>query len=327
VTLQRQRVGGTAPALAALLLAGSARHRPPASPPPELASGPALHLGPERTAISYDEPQAADKRALLERINRDRAAAGAAPVRYEPRAALAGDRFCVDAALAGSWGHWDTQGRPPYLRWGLAGGMDFESENVAAYSVSSGRLDRPLRDLMMEAHETMMAERPPLDGHRRTILDPMFTHVGIGVAAAAGEFRMTEEFTRVVFDWMEVPAGPVPAGQWARFRGETLPEWEVGEVEIRFEPPPRRMSLAELRKAGSYRMPPVVRTLHPREESGLFKPKGSAEFEAKGRRVSLAFPVERRGHYYVVCYVRRRGGGSGPMGPGTAALVTCSGAP
>jgi hypothetical protein len=160
-------------------------------------------------------------------------------VLYEPRAALAGDRFCLDAALAGSWGHWDTRGRAPYLRWALAGGADFQAENVAGYSVSSGRTDRPLGALMLDAHEAMMAERPPRDGHRRTILDPSFAHVGIGVAAVAGEFRMTEEFTRVTFEWIEVPTDAVPPSRGARFAGQTLPEWEVGEIEIRFEPPPR----------------------------------------------------------------------------------------
>ena len=31
----------------------------------------------------------------------------------------------------------------------------------------------------------MMAEKPPDDGHRRAILDPLWTHVGIGVALRA----------------------------------------------------------------------------------------------------------------------------------------------
>ena len=44
----------------------------------------------------------------------------------------------------------------------------------------------------------MMAEKPPDDGHRQAILDPLWTHVGIGVALEGGEFRMTEEFTRHV---------------------------------------------------------------------------------------------------------------------------------
>jgi cysteine-rich secretory family protein len=293
-----------------------------------VALGPAhavVRRGPERTRIDYDDALAADKRALLERINRDRAAAGVPPVRYEPRAALVGDRFCFDAARAGSWGHWDVEGRAPYLRWALAGGVDYESENVAAYTVSSGRIDRPLRDLLFESHDTMMAERPPHDGHRRTILDPLFTHVGIGMAAAGGEFRMTEEFTRVAFEWIELPAGPLRPGDRARFAGLPLPGWEVDLVEIRFEPPPHALSVAELRRRGSYRLPPVVQTLRPRlPEGGRYETGDRGQFPVEQGRVEIAFPVEQRGHYFVVCYLRTKGGGREAMSPGTIALVTAS---
>ena len=132
----------------------------------------------------------------------------------------------------------------------------------------------------------MMAERPPRDGHRRTILDPLFTHVGIGLAAVGGELRMTEEFTRVAFEWMELPAVPLRKGDWARFAGRTLPDWEVGLVEIRFEPPPHPLSLSELRRRGSYRLPPVVRTLRPRlPESGRYDTGGRGDFvEKDGQR-------------------------------------------
>ena len=281
-----------------------------------------VRLGLERTAIEYEEPQAAEKRALLERINRDRRAAGVAPLAYEPRAALAGDRFCLDAALDGSWGHWDTAGRAPYLRWGLAGGVDYHSENVAGYSISSGRIDRPLGALLLQAHEAMMAERPPQDGHRRTILDPLFTHVGIGLAASGGEFRMSQEFTRVVLTWVEVPAHPLRRGEEARFAGEVPPDWEIGLVEIRFEPPPRPVTLLDLRRRGSYRLPGVVRSMRPRlPEGGFYDSGGRGEFAEEGGRFSLSFPLDEEGYYFVVSYVRPRGSTLEIMGPATAALV------
>ncbi len=309
--------------LALLLLAAGCRPPSPEVPGP---AGPLVHLGPERTAIAYDDPHAEDKRVLLERINRDRAAAGVPLVRDEPRAALVGDAFCLEAALSGSWGHWDVRGQAPYLRWGRAGGVDFHAENVAAYSSSSGRVDRPLREVLLEAHEAMMAERPPRDGHRRTILDPLFTHVGIGLAVVGGEVRMSQEFTRVAFEWIELPARPLRKGDWARFAGRTLPDWEVGLVEIRFEPPPRPLSLSELRRRGSYRLPPVVRSLRPRlPAGGLYDTGGRGEFVEKDGRIALAFPVEERGHYFVVCYLRRRAGGREAMSPGTTALVTSEG--
>lgn len=309
----------------ALFFAVAAGCRPPAPEAPRPA-GPLVRLGPERTAIDYEGARAEDKRALLERINRDRAEAGVPALSDEPRASLVGDAFCLDSALSGSWGHWDVRGRAPYLRWGLAGGVDYHAENVASYSSSSGRIDRPLREVLLEAHESMMAERPPQDGHRRTILDPLFTHVGIGLAAVGGELRMTEEFTRVALEWIELPAAPLRKGDWARFAGRTLPDWEVGLVEIRFEPPPHPLSLSELRRRGSYRLPPVVRTLRPRlPAGGQYDTGGRGDFVEKDGRFALAFPLDERGHYFVVCYLRRRGGGPEAMSPGTTALVTSEG--
>jgi hypothetical protein len=177
---------------------------------------------------------------------------------------------------------------------------------VAAYSSSSGRIDRPLRETLLEAHASMMAERPPQDGHRRTILDPLLTHVGIGLATVGGELRLTEEFTRVALEWVELPAGALRRGDWARFAGQTLPDWEVGLVEIRFEPPPHALSLSEVRRRGSYRLPPVVRTLRPLRHGRAWRIRGEgrplrARLPDRGARALLRrlLPSPER---------RRRGG-------------------
>ena len=58
-----------------------------------------VRVGPERLAFPYADPRLELKLELLERINRDRAAHGLAPLAYEPRASRAGDAFCLEAAL------------------------------------------------------------------------------------------------------------------------------------------------------------------------------------------------------------------------------------
>jgi uncharacterized protein YkwD len=286
---------------------------------------PVARHGPERTAMPYDEPQAADKRAIFERINRDREAHGVPPVHYEPRAALVGDRFCLDAATTGVSGHWDLQGRAPYLRWGLAGGVDFHAQNAAAFSMSGGRFTRPLRDLMLEAHAAMMAEVPPEDGHRRTILDPSFTHVGIGLAEVEGEARLTEEFTRVAFEWMETPAAPLRAGQRASFAGRPIKGWSVGLVEVRFEPPPKPLTLLELGRRRSYGYPAVVRTLLPAVPvpRGYLPATRGDFYVGSNGSFSLTFGLDAGpGHYFVLCYLRKDRESTGMMGPATAAMIT-----
>lgn len=285
---------------------------------------PTIRLGPERLRVPYDDPRAADKRVLLERINRDRAAHGVAPVGLDPRAALVGDLFCLDGALSSAWGHWDLAGRAPYVRWGLAGGADFHAQNTVALSVSSGRLDAPVAELLVQAHESMMAEEPPLDGHRRTILDPRWTHVGIGAGMAGGQFRMSQEFTRVAFDWIEVPAAPVRAGERAWFAGRPLAGWQVGLIEVRFEPPPRPLSRAQAVARGSYGYPEEVLRVRPPAPGPFGQAPERSEVRVR-RDGSIAFPfrLERGpGYYFVLCYLLGGGGESELMTPATAAMVT-----
>jgi uncharacterized protein YkwD len=250
-----------------------------------------LRSGPERTRIAYDDPRANDKHVLFERINRDRTLHGVAPVEYDPRAALVGDLFCLDGALSGSWGHWDLQGRAPYVRWGLSGGVDFHAENAAAWNADSGRLDTPVGEILIRSHESMMAETPPADGHRRTILDPQWTHVGVGIGAVGGQFRMTQEFTRVGFEWIEIPAEPVRAGAVVTFAGKPLLGWEVGLIEVRFEPPPRQLTRSEIAQRGSYGYPPVIATERPPAPSpfGVVDERGPIEHH-RGGWLSLPVP-------------------------------------
>jgi uncharacterized protein YkwD len=308
-----------------LLLAGSACA--PLGGGRDRTRVPTIRLGPERLRVPYDDPRAADKRVLLERINRDRTAHGVPPVGLDPRAALVGDLFCLDGALSSAWGHWDLAGRAPYVRWGLAGGADFHAQNTAALMVSSGRLDTPVADLLVQAHESMMAEVPPDDGHRRTILDPQWTHVGIGVGRAGGQFRMTQEFTRVGFEWIEIPAEPVRAGTRVVFAGKPLAGWDVGLIEVRHEPPPQRLSHAEITRRGSYGYPPTVASERPPvvPPFPLMGTRSPIE-RHRGGWLSFQFRLDHGpGYYFVLCYLLREGAVGVSMTPGTAAMVTAIG--
>ena len=288
---------------------------------------PVVRTGPERTRIPYDDPRAADKRVLFERINRDRTLHGVSPVEYDPRAALVGDLFCLDGALSGAWGHWDLQGRAPYVRWGLSGGVDFHAENAAAWSADSGRLDTPLTEILLSSHESMMAETPPDDGHRRTILDPQWTHVGIGVGAVGGQFRMTQEFTRVGFEWIEIPAEPVREGTRVLFAARPLPGWEVGLIEVRFEPPPRRLTHKEVTQRGSYGYPPTILTERPPIASTFPAVQDRSAIELhRGGWLSFPFRLDHGpGYYFVLCYLQHVGASGEAMTPATAAMVTAVG--
>ncbi len=280
-----------------------------------------LRRGPERLQLAYEGRLEAEKERVFEQINRDRHEAGLPPLARDARAEQVGDAFCLDMAVAAAWGHWDLRGRAPWLRWGEAGGVDYHFQNVASFSTSAGVLERPVGELALSAHASMMREQPPHDGHRRAILDPLATHVGIGLAAAAGELRLSEEFLRVLLEWVEVPDRVLQAGAMARVAGQPRAGWEVTYVEIRHEDPPRPISLRESRSRGSYAYPPVLQGLTVGQRfregalEGLIAPRDANAFE-------VAFPLNAGpGSYVVLAYVRPAGDVRAASHPATAALV------
>ena len=264
------RTPGRGALLLALFGAGCVS-RPPADGPIPLT-----RFGPSRAAVPVADHVVDAKAALLARINADRAAAGLPPVAVDHVAAKAGDAFCLDAARTNVMGHWDLAGRAPYDRYADAGGVDWHGENFSGTSRRGGAIHpSELVGLLLEAHGGMMAEKAPDDGHRRAILDPLWTHVGIGVALQGGEFRMTEEFTRHVATWIEAPASRVRAGRTVPVNVQLPKGWKLAAVEVAHETFPRPLTAREIRKRGSYAYPRGSQTLLPRLTTGFQYPNGS----------------------------------------------------
>ncbi|MBK8594552.1 MAG: hypothetical protein IPP07_12365 [Holophagales bacterium] len=256
-------------------------------------------------AQSYVERVPGAKAEILRIINAERAEAGAPPLAYDLLGAKVGDEFCEDAARNRTSGHWDAAGRPPYLRWALAGGIDHHAQNFASESRFGYEFTEAPTELLKKMHEAFMAEKPPKDGHRKTVLDPIWTHVGIGFSIVGGEMRMTEEYSRRVLEWAELPARPAKAGGRA-FVALKLPRgWNVGAVDLVYEGLPQPMSRTEIAARGSYRMPPASRTLRPYPPAGVLWESGDrGDFRSTtGGRIELSVPLDRGpGHYFLVVF-------------------------
>lgn len=285
---------------------------------------PAVHRGADRAAPSYAERFPEAKARLLARLNKERRAAGAPPVAYDLLAARVGDAFCLDAARTRSSGHWDTAGRPPYLRWGLAGGVDYHAENFSSLTRTGASVkEAEVPALLLDAHARMMAEVPPGDGHRRTVLDPEWTHVGIGAAAVGGEFRMAEEFSRHVVEWVEVPAEPLPAGTRAPFAVKLPAGWALASIEVGFEAPARPMSREEIARRGAYTYPGASQSLLARAPANTRYSDGSRGEIGLVRGVARAdIPLlSGAGNYYVFVYAAPGSVAGRTLSPLTAALI------
>lgn len=313
-------VQGSFPWAAALLTAACV------SAPHFLSETP-VHMvrrGKDREASSYAELFPEAKARLLARLNGERRAAGAPPVAYDLLAARVGDDFCLDAARTRSSGHWDTAGRPPYLRWGLAGGVDYHAENFGSVTRTGANVkEAEVPALLLDAHARMMAEVPPNDGHRRTVLDPDWTHVGIGVAALGGEFRMAEEFSRHVVEWVEVPAEPLPAGTHAPFAVKLPAGWALAGIEVGFETPARPMSREEIARRKAYAYPGASQSFLARAPATGRYPDGSRGEIDLVRGVARAdIPLlSGAGNYYVFVYAAPGSVTGRTLSPLTSALI------
>ena len=285
---------------------------------------PLVRRGGTAARAAYAERFPEAKSRLFERLNGERRAAGATPVAYDLLGASVGDAFCLDAATARTSGHWDAAGRPPYLRWALAGGVDYHSENFSSLTrTGAGVEGSEVSRLLLDAHRQMMAERPPDDGHRRTVLDPEWTHVGIGAAVAGGEFRMVEEYSRRVVEWVDVPRSPVPARVRAPFAVKLPPGWTFVALEVGYEPAPRPMSREEIRRRGAYAYPAPSQHFLARAPSYAQYPDGSRGEVDVVRGVARAdIPLlSGPGNYYVFVFARPGPYEGRSLSPLTAALI------
>jgi uncharacterized protein YkwD len=280
-----------------------------------------------------DETRITLRDEFLRMINHDRVANGLTPVALDPRASAMADDYCREQIRNGTTGHFGVDGLTPYMRYSFAGGNDGVSENAAAWSASYHFSDRALYDMIQRSERAMIGERPPHDGHRRTILDPSATHVGIGLAWQRGEFRLTQEFIRHYVDWTR----PLPrtVGENERITGSARPlgGYKVEAVSVHFEPLPKPLTPAAANAIDNYSLPERRHDYLPRLRTYRQK-RGDAVYEvreqyADGRRGdftvaddgTFTFNVpfaDGPGVYTVVVWVRGRSGA--PIGASNVSI-------
>lgn len=258
-----------------------------------------------------DATRATLRAHVLKLINRDRALYNLAPVELDLQASTIGDEYCRAQIRNRTTGHYTTDGIAPYTRYSAGGGNDGVSENAAAWSATYTFNERALFEMARRSHDAMMAEATPADGHKRTILDPHATHVGIGLAWEKGEFRLVQEFVRRHIAWTRPLPRNARAGQTAFMSGRVAGGMRVEGVTVHHEPLPRHMSAFVASSISTYSLPGKRRDYVPRARSA-----GRALSSARRGDVSVAedgsfsfavpFP-DGPGLYTVVVWVRKNG--------------------
>jgi hypothetical protein len=206
-------------------------------------------------------------------VNRDRASMGLAPVVLDPAAPTrAGQAHADDMALHGYLGHWGTDGSVPEQRLTEAGGADMVLENASCFTDErprrldgAARIDPKNVEL---AEDMFFHERPPNDGHRKNILTPWHTKVGIGVAqpvATPVEIPVpcfAQEFVDSFGHYAPVPS-TLRIGDTLHVEGTlTLPARFAG-VGIARVDSPEAVAVSELNRRRTYAVPAPFQTYWP----------------------------------------------------------------
>jgi len=257
-----------------------------------------------------DETRFSLREEFLRVINRDRRQFGLPPVQLDPFASSVADSYCREQIRNGTTGHFTIDGEAPYMRYSFAGGNDGVSENAAAWSANYTFSDRALYEMMRRSEDAMMREVPPHDGHRRTILDPYATHVGIGFAWEGGEFRLTQEFIRHYVDWSRTLPRNASAGDQVLCSGQPHRGYDVDAITVHHEPLPQSMAAVTANALSSYGLPETRRQYMPRLRFGEYYTDGGRGDFPIAKNGSFAFVVplnDGPGVYTVVVWVRPHG--------------------
>jgi uncharacterized protein YkwD len=241
------------------MAAGCAGNSNPAdAPEPSLAIvAPLLESAVEdRMPPDDDRPFDPVKLAVFNRINRDRAAEGIPAVLWDDAASRVADEYCRSQIRERTSGHFLMNGVPPYARTSFAGVFGMQYENSVTWRTTAPAFEGSVTDLALESHAGMLAEQPPGDGHRRTILDPAATHVGVGYAVVGGSFRMAQEFLTRHLAWVRLEGSP--ARPVINVRGAPVAGRRLQFVTVGWEPAPAPLSREEASGRTSYSYPPAI---------------------------------------------------------------------
>ena len=141
---------------------------------------------------------------MLELINGDRQANGLDLVTLGDNPAA--QEHAEEMSANGYLSHWGMDGMKPYMRYTLAGGVNYEGENASGV-ITSSWLDVLARAVFPEEQlqETQQGfmESP---GHRRNIVDPLHKKVNLGIACNRTTCAVVQQFAGEYVKFSEKPA-------------------------------------------------------------------------------------------------------------------------
>ena len=201
---------------------------------------------------------------LLEMVNEERDVERVPLVAMDDLATQVATKHAIAMATGEFTSHWGRDGLKPYQRYSFAGGTHATAENISAadntWSLKAGDLKQDAAYL----HLRLYQQKPPNDGHRRTILAPQHTHVGFGLAVEQLRLRLVELFVAKHGEVGAVKRTAKP-GEQILFTGRvSKPQHFLSYVEVLYEPVPKVPELSWLQQPRPYSLPNESMVLRPK---------------------------------------------------------------
>ena len=192
------------------------------------------------------------KQLMLDLTNEERVKAGSPPVTLGNNTAA---QLHAEAALDGCYSaHWDRWGLKPYMRYTLTGGTGANAENVAGLDYCIKWTDgyvgnAEIREEVSDAVDGWMNS----PGHRRTLLDPTYTRLNIGIAHDSYNDVMVQQFDTDYVTFKQKPHVN-PAGVLAMSGDVSRATLNIGNaanVQIVYDPPSKPLTRGQLSRTYS----------------------------------------------------------------------------
>lgn len=178
---------------------------------------------------------------MLGLINQDRQAAGLNPVTLNFNAAAhihAKDMLDNNYQAA----HWGTDGLKPYMRYTVAGGLNYDQENSAYYS-SSNTLN--VKQKLQELENQMMTNDAASNwSHKDNILNKWHKKVNLGIEYNNNTMALVQQFEG---DYVEYTLPPTLKGNTLSLTGHFLQQGiKLNNISIAYDAPPQTLTTAQL---------------------------------------------------------------------------------